>query len=74
MKQALLFELPADEKARKKRMAGILHDRKLARHLMYSDDDEREAIEILLNSGVETLAEAIQIAIDNPCDEDGPHL
>lgn len=72
MTQATLFELSPEEAERKRRMRSMLNDRKLARHLMYGND--HEAIEFLLNSGVETLAEAIQIAIDNPCEDGEPHL
>lgn len=70
-RQALLFELPAEEMARKERMKAILNDRKLARYLMHADEDERDAINFLWedNEGEFTLAEAIQMCIDNPSDE-----
>lgn len=71
-KQAVLFELPPEEVERKRRMKSILKDRELARYLMRADEDEREAINFLWedNEGEFTLAEAIQMCIDNPRDED----
>ncbi len=71
MRQAVLFELPAEELERKHKMAAILKDRKLARHLMYADD--HEGINFLYEDGEGefTLAEAIQACIDNPREDGG---
>lgn len=64
--QAVLFELPADELARKKRMAGILRDRKVARYLIKADSWERETIEMLMECEDLSLYEAIEMCIKHP--------
>lgn len=66
--QAVLFELPAEEIERKKRMAAILRDRKVARYLIKADDYEREAIEFCMHEFDLSLYDAIEMCIRNPGD------
>lgn len=64
--QAVLFELPAEEIERKKRMAAILRDRKVARYLIKADGRERETIEMLMECEELSLYDAIEMCIKIP--------
>lgn len=64
--QALLFELPAQQIEREKRMQAILKDRRIARYLIQADLSERATIEVLMECYDYSLYEAIEMCIKHP--------
>lgn len=69
--QALLFNDDPGNRAIQARFKETFTDRKIARHLMSADDDERDAIEwMMVMEPAMTLYEAIELCIKYPAERE----